>query len=72
MTLRFEGITDWFRFLHSRDVIDTDSMHGLIHDYMSGNTSIGASAIQTAYAMRRDHPDLWLVFKTRQRVLGRL
>jgi len=63
---------DWFRFLRSRGVIDIDTMYGLLRDYLSSNSKIGVSATETAYAMKRDHPDLWLVFKTRQRVLGRV
>lgn len=60
----------WLDYLHARGVISSGQCEGLKEMHSHRMPSVSNKAIAFANRMREEHPDLWVGYQAKRRVLG--
>ena len=61
---------EWIDYLRIQGLVSMGQRQELLHMHRSHLPSVSNKAIAFANRMRTEHPDLWIAFKAKQRVLG--
>jgi hypothetical protein len=61
---------EWIDYLRIQGLVSMEQRQELFHMHRSHRPSVVNKALEFANRMRQEHPDLWLGFRGKQRVLG--
>lgn len=61
---------EWIDDLRIRGLISVDERQAIAHMLRSERASVVTQGLVVCKRMRNEHPDLWLAFKAKQRILG--
>lgn len=70
MTLKQMGL--WLEFLADMGVLQRSTARMVLDTITNGDHYYHTHGINRVYKLREDNPELWLMFRTKQRILGNI